>query len=95
MFKQLTEQLQLFIEKEESLDNFLPYIKTSLKGIKGIYPVNIYADKENNIINIPVNNGSNITNIREQIVKRLKNGWVKDYIENFRFIGNCFEIKIK
>lgn len=95
MFKQLTEQLQLFVEKEESLDNFLPYIKTSLKGIKGIYPVNIYADNENNIINIPVNNGSNITNIREQIVKRLKNGWVKDYIENFRFIGNCFEIKLK
>lgn len=71
----------------------LGYIKTVLKGIKGIYPNDIYLD-ENRII-IPFISGSNVSKIRETIHERLKNTWMVDYIQDFKLNQGFFTITLK
>lgn len=75
--------------------DIIPYIQSCFKGIKGIVPTNVYEDRENSYIVIPVIRGSNITQVREDIVNRLKNTWVKNYIEKLEFCYGDYILYMK
>lgn len=79
------------LDKDEP--KFLPYLKTIMNRIKGVNPNDIYFD--GNQANIYVIPGSNITVIQEQVVKRLKNTWLKDYIEKLQYRFGTIEIHFK
>lgn len=75
------------------MTEIIPYIQTCLRGIPGIIPVDIYQDED---IIIPFIAGSNVTNIHEQIIDRLKTTWIKDYIKELKLSsGGYFIIKLK
>ena len=67
------------IQNEKRQKNILPYIKKSLENINGIIPNDIYID--NDII-VPFKNGCDITTTREQIISRLQNTWLKNYLKS-------------
>lgn len=77
------------------MDKNLGYLKTILRGIKGVIPNDIYLDEELQQIVIPTKSGCNITNTREDIVDRIKNTWLKNYIKELKYSYGDFIIKIK
>ena len=77
------------------MDKNLGYLKTVLRGIKGVIPNDIYLDEELQQIVIPTKSGCNITNTREDIVDRIKNTWLKNYIKELKYSYGDFIIKIK
>lgn len=76
------------------MDKNLGYLKTILRGIKGVIPNDIYLDEELQQIVIPTKSGCNITNTREDIVDRIKNTWLKNYIKELKYSYGDFIIKI-
>ena len=54
------------------MDKNLGYLKTILRGIKGVIPNDIYLDEELKQIVIPTKSACNITNTREDVVNRIK-----------------------
>ena len=77
------------------MDKNLGYLKTILRGIKGVIPNDIYLDEELQQIVISTKSGCNITNTREDIVDRIKNTWLKNYIKELKYSYGDFIIKIK
>ena len=77
------------------MDKNLGYLKTILRGIKDVIPNDIYLDEELQQIVIPTKSGCNITNTREDIVDRIKNTWLKNYIKELKYSYGDFIIKIK
>lgn len=77
------------------MDKNLGYLKTVLRGIKSVIPNDIYLDQELQQIVIPTKSGCNITNTREDIVDRIKNTWLKNYIKELKYSYGDFIIKIK
>lgn len=77
------------------MDKNLGYLKTILRGIKGVIPNDIYLDEELQQIVIPTKSGCNITNTREDIVDRIKNTWLKNYIKELKYSYGDFIFKIK
>lgn len=77
------------------MDKNLGYLKTILRGIKGVIPNDIYLDEELQQIVIPTKSGCNITTTREDIVDRIKNTWLKNYIKELKYSYGDFIIKIK
>lgn len=77
------------------MDKNLGYLKTILRGIKDVIPNDIYLDEELQQIVIPTKSGCNITTTREDIVDRIKNTWLKNYIKELKYSYGDFIIKIK
>ena len=77
------------------MDKNLGYLKTILRGVKTIIPNDIYLDEELQQIVIPTKSGCNITNTREDVINRIKNTWLKNYIKELKYSYGDFIFKIK
>lgn len=77
------------------MDKNLGYLKTILRGIKGIIPNDIYLDEELKQIVIPTKSGCNITDTKENLIDRMKGTWLQNYIKELKYSYGDFIIKIK
>jgi len=75
------------------MDKILPYLKTILRGIKGIIPNDIYIDQDQIIIYITP--GANVTTLKEEIFKRIKPTWLANYLNRLELKQGYFSISFK
>lgn len=80
-------------KSEENNRSLVPLVKTILSNIRGLMTQDIWADENDGyLINIPLISGSNVSKIKEQVIKRLKSSKLSGTLSQ---TGMCLILRIQ